>query len=344
MESLKLKDSIIKLEKIGYDFFSDKLTMAVIGFFDGVHIGHKKIIEECVKKARDNNGTSIALTFNKPPANIIRGTLDKKLIISFSDKVKLLKKIGIDYIVVAKFNKEFAQLEPSKFCQEILVNKLNVKEIFIGEDFKFGKNAEGDVNYLEVFFKNSNIKVNKIETFKLNGIPVSSTAIRNYYSAGDIDSIIKFLGRIPSLKGKVIHGDKRGRLLGFPTANIDIFERYIAPKDGVYIGLVKIFNKKIENKIISNLDLLNFLKKYISEFNELMPAVINIGNNPTFKGVRKWVEAHIIDFNHDIYNKKIEVFFIKRLRDEITFTSKQELILQIQKDIKYVKDYFNIKN
>ena len=150
--------------------FHGRNTVTTIGIFDGIHIGHKKIIEECVKKARDNNGTSIALTFNKPPANIIRGTLDKKLIISFSDKVKLLKKIGIDYIVVAKFNKEFAQLEPSKFCQEILINKLNVKEIFIGEDFKFGRNAKGDVNYLEVFFKNSSIKVNKIEILKLNGI------------------------------------------------------------------------------------------------------------------------------------------------------------------------------
>lgn len=327
---------LIKLENL-HDFeFRDKNISAVIGFFDGVHTGHLKIINACIKRAKEINGESVIFTFDKPPANILKGKIDKKLITSFSDKIKLLKATGTNYIIVAKFDNKFAELKPGQFCSDVLLKKLNIRELFIGQGFKFGKDSSGDAAYIRKFFKLSEerfghpIKINEVLIHKIKGIPVSSTAIRNFYDAGNIESITLFLGRYPSIKGMVIKGDKRGRLLGYPTANIDVFEKYVTPSDGVYAGFVKITGIEImddkealaKNK---NTDLNSDAKKFT--------AVINIGNNPTFDGKRKWIESHIIDFNADIYGKKIEVFFLKKLRDEITFRNKEELIKQIKLDI-----------
>jgi riboflavin kinase/FMN adenylyltransferase len=318
-----VNNSVIKLENLKTGFFSNHNIMAVIGFFDGVHLGHKKIINECVERAKSKGGTSLAFTFDKPPVNIIRGRLDKKLIVSFSDKIKILKQSGLDYIIVAKFNRAFAQLSPQQFCSEILIDRLNVKEVFIGEDFRFGRDLSGDIEFFNNYFKNKDVSVNKIKILKIEGVNVSSTIIRKYYNDGDIDNVTKFLGRIPSIKGIVVHGDKRGRLLGFPTANIDVFEKYVTPKDGVYIGIVKILYRNNETK--------NHVE---------LPAVINIGNNPTFSGKRKWLESHIIDFNENIYGKKIEVFFLKRLRDERTFIKGSDLVSQVKFDVKMTRNFF----
>ncbi len=350
------KSRVLKLENIKSGFFENKKIFAVIGFFDGVHIAHRMIISGCIENARAKNGLSLAFTFDNPPANIIKGKIDKKLITSFSDKIKLLKETGLDFIVIAKFNKGFSQLSPLEFCKEILLQKLNVSEIFVGRDFKFGRNASGDVKFLEDFFNEKTIKVNVVDPIKINNIKVSSTEIRKFYLSGDIDKIIIFLGRLPSIKGTVVHGDKRGRLLGYPTANIDIFEKYIALKDGVYVGLVKLLNKALRNLIlVKPLNLNNEINKRLNSYlntkinkkidlkiNDVgYPSIINIGNNPTFNGKRKWVEAHILNFNNDIYGKRIEISFIKRLRDEIIFKNKSDLINQIKKDLSEVKKFFN---
>lgn len=311
---------IIKLETLEKGFFRDFKVVAAIGFFDGVHRGHSSIIEMCVKRASEIGGVSLILTFDKPPMNIITGKLYKKLIVNFVDKFKLIEDKGVDYILVAKFNKEFAGMTPADFCESILLDRLNIKELFIGEDFRFGKNASGDIGYIKDFFKNRDVIINRIPIFEINGIAVSSTAIRQFYNNGDIDNIISFLGRVPSVRGRVVSGENIGRELGFPTANIVVFEKYIIPKDGVYIGYVNLLNN--------------------GDRFEKLNAVINIGISPTFNGTHKRIESHIIDFDEDIYNREIEVFFLKRLRDEIKFESRNDLIKQIKMDIRATKEYF----
>jgi riboflavin kinase/FMN adenylyltransferase len=274
--------NIIKLEKIKRGFFANNKIFAVIGFFDGVHMGHQDIIRRCRAEAKKNNGKSIVFTFDNPPKNIVHGRLYKKLITSCADKLALINNIGVDYIIIAKFNRSFSELEPENFCRDILIEKLNVSEIFIGIGFRFGKDALGDTTFLKEFFKPYGIKVHEVPIFKIGDRQVSSTSIREFYKHGDIENIRLFLGRYPSIKGIVIRGDSRGRIMGFPTANIDVFEKYVTPLDGVYIGLVNIIKSRLDGSTINS----DNGKK---AFSLRMPAVINIGDNPTFEGQRKWV-------------------------------------------------------
>jgi len=323
---------LIRLEKLKANEFAGLDVSAVIGFFDGVHVGHLTIIKACVAKAEEIGGVSLVFTFDNPPVNILKGRLDKKLITSYRDKINLIKKIGVDYIVVAGFNHRFANLEPFEFCKDILAGKLNARELFIGKGFKFGKNSKGDTGFLKRFFEPVNVNINEVDIYKIDNTAVSSTAIRKLYSEGDIDNIARFLGRQPSIRGKVIKGDKRGRLIGFPTANIDVFENYITLKDGVYTGYVNICSR--HGSIVENADAA--AKRRLKK----LPSVINIGNNPTFEGSRKWIETYIIDFNGDIYGKMIEVVFLQRQRDEIAFKSKNGLVKQISSDVENARKYF----
>ncbi|MBM3707471.1 MAG: bifunctional riboflavin kinase/FAD synthetase [Actinobacteria bacterium] len=318
----------IRLENLKKGYFNKSKVIAVMGFFDGIHIGHQKIIKDCIDRAEAIGGTSVVFTFDKPPSNIIRGGYFKKLITSYSDKLCLISQTGIDYVIVAKFDSSFADLEPEEFCRKILINNLNIKELFIGKGFRFGRDAKGDVNYLKMLLKNYKIKVNEVPILKIKNMPVSSTIIRKFYSNGDIENIISFLGRIPFITGKVIRGDSRGRIIGFPTANIDVFEKFVVPKDGVYFGWTTILKK---NKTTG---------KSCVQTEEKLPSLINIGSNPTFKGRRRWIEAHIIDFNGDIYNEKIKVYFFRMLREEKEFKNKEELVNQIKLDLSRARKYF----
>lgn len=318
---------VIRLENLNEDFFKKNKVVAVIGFFDGIHLGHQKIIKDCINRAREIGGISVVFTFDKPPKNIIMGRQYKRLITSHYDKLCLINQIGVDYIVVAKFESNFAQLEPEEFCTKILIERLNIKELFIGKGFRFGRNAKGNVDFLRLFFKDYFIKINEVPIFKIHGKPVSSTSIREFYSKGDIENIIAFLGRIPFVTGRVVKGDSRGRIIGFPTANIDVFEKYVVPKDGVYFGWTSIFKKG------------GICPKSYVKTEEKLPSLINVGKNPTFKGKRRWIETHIIDFKEDIYNKKIKVYFFKMLREEKKFKDKDELVRQIRHDLDCAREY-----
>ncbi len=325
----------IRLEKIEKGFFANKKIFAVIGFFDGVHTGHQDIIRRCLAEAKKNNGACVVFTFDNPPKNIIHGRLFKKLITSCADKLSLIRYIGVDYIIIAKFDRFFSEIAPKDFCRDILIEKLNASELFIGSGFRFGKDALGNTAFLKDFFKPLGIKVNEVPIFNIRGKPVSSTSIREFYRQGDIENIRLFLGRYPSIKGKVIKGDSRGRIIGFPTANIDVFMKYVTPADGVYIGMVNILESRfIDNKIKDS--------DKIQDFYSKMPAVINIGDNPTFAGQRKWVESHILDFHDDIYGRNIEIIFLKKLRNEKRFGSMAELIEQIEKDVVLSREYFKL--
>ncbi len=323
--------TIIKLENLPENSFKDLRVFAVLGFFDGVHRGHQEIIKECVERARQLCGVSVVFTFNKQPKNIVHKKLYKKLITENAEKLKLIKSLGVDNIIIAKFDGPFSGYEPEIFCSLILVEKLNIEEIFIGKGFRFGKDAKGNVDFLRNYFKDRGVKINETPIFAVNGMPVSSTLIRQYYSFGDIDMIKLLLGRYPTLKGKVARGDGRGKTLGFPTSNIDVFEKYVTPKDGVYIGFVRILAGSMSKR-----------KKTASLSGEEIKyrAVINIGDNPTFSAARKWVESHLIDFDADIYDNIIEVTFLKRLRDEKKFAGKDDLIVQIMADIMLARKFF----
>jgi riboflavin kinase/FMN adenylyltransferase len=311
---------ILELKNIDNRYFDDKKPIIVIGFFDGVHLGHRRIIETCVDRARKIKGSSIVLTFNQPPINVIKNKMYKKLIIPFREKIKIIGDLGVDYIVTADFSPDFLKLKPEKFCRYILIKKLHITEILVGKGFRFGFNAEGDVRFLKRFFRPLNVIVDSVPLLKIRGEIASSTNIRKYYSLGDIKKIRNLLGRDPQVEGTVIKGAGRGRKLGFPTANINISRIFITPKDGVYLGKVK--TGSIEDK--------------------LFPAVINIGDNPTFKDAKRWVETFIINFEKDLYGKKIKIIFLERLRDEIGFKDGDKLIKQMKIDLQYAYKYFNI--
>jgi riboflavin kinase/FMN adenylyltransferase len=313
---------LLELKKIDNSYFKDKNSVIVIGFFDGVHLGHKRIIEACVKRAKKINGSSIVLTFNKPPLNVIKSEMYKKLIISYEEKIKIIDSLGVDFIVTANFDSDFFMLKPGQFCEDILIGKFYVREIFVGSGFRFGFKAEGNVSFLKRFFKPYNIEVNVVPLLKIKGETISSTNTRKYYSEGKIKKIKNLLGRNLQVEGVVVRGAGRGKKLGFPTANVDVCEDFITPKDGVYLGTVEINGNE----------------------NKLFPAIINIGDKPTFKESKKWIEAFIINFKDDMYKRKIKINFLERLRNEITFESKDKLISQMKMDLEYAKKYFKIKS
>ncbi len=311
---------IISLSEIKDNYFKDK-NIVVIGFFDGVHKGHENIIRKCALKSLQTGKKSLALTFDKPPQNIITGRKEKKLIISFEEKIKIIRRMGINRIVAVSFNKYFENLTPRQFCEDIIAGKLNAAEVFVGENFKFGKNASGDTDYLNTFFKNSEITINIIDLLKINGKTVSSTEIRRFYEKGEIGNIKLFMGRYPSISGKVVRGFNRGSRIGFPTANIELDENYMIPKKGVYFARIN-----------------------IQGYKKVLPCVVNIGNNPTF-GLRKLLlEAHIIDFKEEIYNRLIKVELIRFHRQELKFADEKELIKQIESDIEEGIEFFKVKN
>ena len=190
---------IIKLENLAEGAFKGLRVFAVIGFFDGVHRGHQEIIKKCVSRARRAGGVCVAFTFNKQPKNIVFKKLYKKLITASSEKLELIKGLGVDNIIIAKFDKWFSSYEPEIFCSRILVEKLNIEEIFIGKGFRFGKDAKGNVDFLRDYFKDAGVKINEVPIFTVDNIPVSSTIIMQYYRDGDIDRIKLLLGRYPSL-------------------------------------------------------------------------------------------------------------------------------------------------
>ena len=311
---------ILELKNIENRYFDNKNPVIVIGFFDGVHLGHRKIIEACVNRAGKIKGRSIVFTFNQPPINVIKKKMYKKLIIPYKEKIKIIGDLGVDYIVTADFSPDFLKLKPDQFCRDILMEKFHIGEILVGDGFRFGFNAEGDIKFLRKFFKPFNIRVHSVPILKIRGETASSTNIRKHYSRGEIRKIKDLLGRNPEVEGTVIRGSGRGKTLGFPTANIDVSQIFITPKDGVYLGEVE-----------------------IDGGGRQLPAVINIGDNPTFKDSKRWIEAYIINFGKDIYRKKIRMIFIERIRDEMKFKDKDRLIDQMKIDLQYACKYFNIK-
>ena len=310
----------IKLSDIAKNQFRGMDPVMVIGFFDGVHKGHQEIIKMCKDSSVKKGAVSIILTFDRPPLNVVKSRTYKKLILPFKEKLKILEDIGVDFIVTAEISPDFLRLSPEVFCKEILLGIFGVKELFIGEGFRFGYRAGGDVRLLKSCLEPSGVKVNEVKLLGSDGSEaISSTTIRDYYAKGNISRIRKLLGRDPYINGVVVKGAGRGEGLGFPTANLDVCDTLVVPMDGVYIGTVTI----------------------VEDNGSQLPAIINIGNNPTFGISKKWIEAHILDFNKKLYGKEIKIMFLERHRDEVKFNSSEELIDQIRKDAVQARNYFN---
>lgn len=309
----------LKLNDIEKNQFSGLDPVMVIGFFDGVHKGHQKIINMCKDSSDKKGRASIILTFDRPPLNVVKSRTYKKLILPFKEKLKILEDIGVDFIVTAEISPEFLSLSPKDFCKDILLGIFGVKELFIGEGFRFGYRASGDVGLLKSCLGSAGVRVNEVKLLGSDEDEViSSTTIRDYYKEGNILKIRELLGRDPYINGVVVKGAGRGEDLGFPTANLDVSDTLVIPGDGVYFGTVSI----------------------MAGDGKLLPAIINIGNNPTFGTSKKWIEAHILDFNKKLYAKEIKINFLKRHRDEVKFNNSDELIYQMRKDAGQARIFF----
>ncbi|MCK4339370.1 MAG: bifunctional riboflavin kinase/FAD synthetase [Candidatus Cloacimonetes bacterium] len=284
--------------------------IVTIGTFDGVHLGHQKIMQTLVERARAIDGVSVVITYHPHPLEILHKRHFPYLLTEKVKKEEFLKKIGIDYILWLDFNEELVNLSPKDFIKEYFVDKLAAEEIIIGYDWHFGKNRKGDYHLLRKFEKIFNYKVDMVKEVRIGNEIVSSTKIREYIRKGSIELAKEMLGRDYSILGKVTQGDKVGRQLGFPTTNLKPIEpRKFLPQCGVY--LTKIQFKQHE-----------------------MWGLTNIGVKPTIKrsNRKKFIETYIFDFNKEIYSEEIEIFFIKKIRNEKKFKSKEELTNQIKSD------------
>jgi riboflavin kinase/FMN adenylyltransferase len=286
-------------------------AVITIGNFDGVHIGHQALFHEVIEKAEAINGTSIAMTFNPHPVRVLKKNGNPPLITVHEQKTELIEKTGIDVLICIPFTLDFAAIPAIDFVRDLLVKRIGMKAIVVGKDYTFGKDREGNLEFLKKCAKKYDFEVIVADWIPIsNNIEgrISSTKIREMVTAGKVDEAQQLLGRYYQIRGTVMTGRNRGgRLLGFPTANIKLHDE-LCPKTGVYAVTVE------------------FMK---SEYK----GVANIGYSPTFEDNIFTVEVHLLDFDENIYGRNIRVNFIKRIRDELKFADIGELSGQIKKDI-----------
>ncbi|AKL95429.1 riboflavin biosynthesis protein RibF [Clostridium aceticum] len=285
-----------------------------LGNFDGVHMGHQKLIHHLLQKCQTKNLQPCVYTFMSHTMPVItnKGTL--QYITNIDQKKKVFEDLGIELLVLDTFSKELMALSPEGFVEKILVQELNCKEVVVGFDYRFGYKAEGNPLLLKKLGEKYGFEVSIIDAVMMENEKISSTNIRQYLKNGDIEKVNLFLGRYFSLYSKVIHGDARGTKLGFPTANIFVDILQLIPKAGVYATLVKTGG-------------------------EIYKGATAVGIKPTFEGKTPSIETFIMDFHGNLYDEYIEIYFVKRLRDEMKFDSPEDLVRQINKDIKEAKNH-----
>ena len=299
------------------DYNSTKPSVITIGTFDGVHIGHKKIINQLTSISSKNNLISILLSFFPHPKMVLQNDNELKLINTIQEKEGLLNSLNLDYLIIKEFTKEFSRLSALEFVRDILVNKLNAKHIIIGYDHHFGRNRTANIEQLKEFGELYDFKVTEILAQDIDDIAISSTKIRKALINGEITLANKFLGYNFFFSGNVLHGNNIGKTISFPTANIKIDAPYkLVPKNGVYI-------------VKTTID------------NQITYGMMNIGYNPTFNGKQKSIEIHFINFNKNIYDKTLTIEMILRIRNEIKFNTVDDLKKQLEQDklstLNYIK-------
>ncbi len=285
-----------------------------IGNFDGLHRGHKLILRKVISRAREEGGTSAVVTFEPHPMKVLYPDKAPELIQTRDQKRDILSYMGIQVLVEVPFNKETASVDAEDFIQ-LLNASLEPKEIYIGDDFRFGKGRRGDIELLKNMGAELGFEADAVKKLKVNGGDVSSTRIRKLLVKGDMEAAVRLLGRPYIIEGVVGHGDSRGKTLGFPTANLAI-ENELVPAHGVYVVAVDIGE------------------------NPLLPGVANLGTRPTFGETDPAVEVHLLKGGRDLYGKKIRCFFLKFLRPELKFDSVDALKKAIAEDVEATRTYF----
>ncbi len=289
-----------------------------IGNFDGVHLGHKEVINALIKQAKAKNCVAAVMVFEPQPQELFSPETAPARLCRLRDKYSLLKELGVERLICVNFNAKFAKQTAENFINELLVKKLGVQTLIVGDDFKFGKNRQGNYDMLLKAGEKLGFTVSDTASYKIENCRISSTEIRQALEVNDLAQAERMLGRPYSIIGRVFHGDKRGRQLGFPTANIKL-KRRVSPVSGVYVVKVNVLSE--------------------SYF-----GVANIGSRPTVAGIRQQLEVHIFDFDAVIYGQSIEVVLLKNLRKEMKFESISALTEQITLDSNEARSYISLLN
>lgn len=291
---------------------SIKNPVVTTGTFDGVHLGHQKILSRLNELAQECDGQSVLFTFYPHPRMVLfPNDHGLQLLNTIEEKKELLEKAGLDHLIIYPFSQEFSRLSALQYVRDLMVNKLNVHTMVVGYDHHFGRNREGNITLLRELAQTYEFKVYEISALDIEEVNVSSTKIRLAITHGEIHKANEYLGHRYSFTGSVVEGAKRGRELGFKTANIHIENTYkIVPSNGVYAV-------------------------YVTYGDDSFKGMLNIGNNPTFNTNNSThIEVHIFDFNHDIYGEQLKVELVKKLRDEQKFESKEKLVQQLNADMR----------
>lgn len=299
-------------------YTSEKPTVLTIGTFDGVHLGHQKIIERLTKTSESDGLESVILTFFPHPRMVLQQNSDIKLLNTIEEKIELLERLNLHTLIIHPFDKTFSELSAEEFVQKILLEKLNLRKIVIGYDHRFGKNRTAGIHELIEFGQKYGFEVEQISAQEIDEVSVSSTKIRKALEGGNIALANSFLGYPYFFSASVEEGKKLGRTIGFPTANLKVSEDYkLIPKTGVYIVEAEVEGQQLR-------------------------GMMNIGFNPTVGGEHQTLEVHLLDFDQDIYGKSLKISFLERIREEKKFASLDELKAQLHQDKQTASDFFKI--
>lgn len=286
-------------------------AVVTLGNFDGVHLGHREIFRSVVRTAKQKQGTSIVCTFDPHPLKMLAPQNAPRLINTSAERERLIAASCVDALLILPFTPELAALSPEKFVDEILLGQLGMKHLVVGYDYAFGRGRSGSIEFLRQQGKDKGFVVDVFGPVQKGGQVLSSTRVRQAVLSGDVEGVVGLLGRHFNLEGDVVHGDGRGHSLGFATANLST-DKELLPCAGVYAAIVRHEGRDCK-------------------------AVVNIGHKPTFGDHPLTIEAHLLDFDHDLYGEKLRVYFVKRLREEKTFADGKELVAAIQKDVDSAK-------
>ena len=293
--------------------------VATIGFFDGVHLGHRFLIEHVMKEARSMGLSSIVITFDRHPREVLHQDYQPELLTTMSSKLQLLESTGVDQVVVLHFDEAMAQLSAKEFMSRVLRNQLNVRKLIIGYDNRFGHNRVETFDDYVRYGKELGMAVAQHSAFEINGIELSSSVVRAFLKDGEVELANRCLGYPYTIVGRVVDGFKEGRRMGYPTANLDISgSGQLVPANGVYAVRVGIGDCK-----------------------ETLPAMTGIGVRPTFGGTERTLETFIFDFHEDIYGQQLRLSFIKRIREERKFDNVTQLVNQLKEDERVIEKIFN---
>ncbi len=293
-----------------------KNAIVTIGNFDGIHVGHQEIFNELVETSRSVGGTSVVISFNPHPLKILFPEKCPSLINTFREKAELLSRMDIDCLVCIRFTKAFSEIDPLSFIKDVLLDKIGMNKLLVGYDFGFGKGREGSIDFIRESSGDLGYEMKVIDPLKLGDVTVSSTLVRKLIREGKVARAKTYLGRPFSIRGRVVHGDARGRELNFPTANISAFNKMVPP-NGVYLAECLVDGVKY-------------------------PSLVNIGRRPTFGNDKRLIETYLLDFDKDIYGRFIRVFFLRHLRDEMKFDGAEELKAKMTEDLQEAKTFFKI--